>query len=141
MKTSYQSAFTLVEVMIAVAIVAILAAVAVPSYLSYVRKAGRNEAAAGLTALQQAQERWRARNPTYTETIGTGGLGFTSTVTAPGGYYNLAITSGTATGTGYTATVTAVTGSRQASDSGCTTITLTVVNGTATPSPANCWSR
>lgn len=57
-----QRGFTLIEVMIVVAIVAILAAVALPSYNEYIRRGHRAEARAGL--LQGAQ--WLERASTAT---------------------------------------------------------------------------
>jgi type IV pilus assembly protein PilE len=56
---------TLVELMVAIAIAAVLAAVAVPAYLDSMRRARRADA---ITALQQAmllQERYRANSPQY----------------------------------------------------------------------------
>lgn len=50
--------FTLIEVMIVVAIVAILAAVAFPSYQEQVRKSRRGEAKAALLKTMQAQEKY-----------------------------------------------------------------------------------
>ncbi|MEO8249083.1 MAG: type IV pilin protein [Burkholderiales bacterium] len=49
--------FTLVEVMIVVAIIGILAAIALPSYRDYIRRANRAEARAGLLAASQWLER------------------------------------------------------------------------------------
>lgn len=56
MKTP-QSGFTLIEVMIVVAIVAILAAVALPSYQEHVRKSKRAECQAVLVSYANALER------------------------------------------------------------------------------------
>ena len=128
--------FTLIEVMVVVAIVGILASVAYPSFLSQVRKSRRSDAVQALSQLQQAQERWRANNSTYASTIAA--LGVTSPTS--GSYYALAIT-GTPTGSTYTATATAVSGKSQANDTGCTTLTVAVSNGTATNMPTSCWSN
>lgn len=52
-----QTGFTLIEVMIVVAIVAILSAVALPSYSEYIRRGHRAEARASLLQAQQYMER------------------------------------------------------------------------------------
>jgi len=57
--------FTLIELMIVVAIVGILASIAYPSYLDSVLKGRRAEGRAALTDLMQQQERYMTQNNTY----------------------------------------------------------------------------
>ncbi len=57
--------FTLLELMIVVAVVAVLVALAVPSYVNYIRKANRGEAQALLLEWANNQEVWRASNASY----------------------------------------------------------------------------
>ena len=59
--------FTLIELMIVIAIVAILVALALPSYTSYARKAKRGDAEKTLMNWANLQEIWRANNPTYAD--------------------------------------------------------------------------
>ena len=63
-KTKYRG-FTLIELMIVVAVVGILAAVAYPSYQEYVRKAKRAEGRTALLELLQQQERYMTQNNSY----------------------------------------------------------------------------
>ncbi|WP_373188007.1 type IV pilin protein [Halopseudomonas sp.] len=59
--------FTLIELMIAVAIIGILAAVAYPAYQDYVRKGHRADAAAALMESAQSLERYYSINGSYTK--------------------------------------------------------------------------
>ncbi|MCL4316407.1 MAG: prepilin-type N-terminal cleavage/methylation domain-containing protein [Gammaproteobacteria bacterium] len=120
--------FTLIELMIVVAIVGLLAAIAYPSYMDSVRKGRRAEAITALYQIQLAQEKWRANNSTYTGTLGTGGLGLSATVPASGtAYYDLALSNNSATG--FTAKATAKTTGGQDKDTAggisCKELTLT----------------
>lgn len=85
--------FTLVEVMIVVAIVAILAAVALPTYRSYVVRGARVQAQTELLELASLQEKIFLNSNNYTASVTTayngtaaGGLGRTSGQTNDGRY-------------------------------------------------------
>lgn len=70
----FQSGFTLIEMMITVAIIGILASVAYPAYTDSIRKGKRAEARAGLMNLLQQQERYLTQMNTY-ETFAAGAPG------------------------------------------------------------------
>jgi type IV pilus assembly protein PilE len=57
--------FTLIELMIAVAIIAILAAIAIPSYSEYVRRGRVTEAISGLSGMRVKMEQYFQDNRTY----------------------------------------------------------------------------
>jgi|MTBAKSStandDraft_2_1061841.scaffolds.fasta_scaffold03407_2 type IV pilus assembly protein PilE len=57
--------FSLVEMMVVVGVIAILAAIAIPSYLGIQRKAARSEARANLEAIALAMEAYMAENNNY----------------------------------------------------------------------------
>ncbi|MQK16898.1 prepilin-type N-terminal cleavage/methylation domain-containing protein, partial [Escherichia coli] len=61
-KTKAQRGFTLIELMVAVAIISILAAIAYPSYREYVNRGNRSEGQALLSDAAAAQERYYAQN-------------------------------------------------------------------------------
>jgi len=65
--------FSLIELMIVVAIIAILAAIAIPSFLRFQMKSKTSEATANLGAIRTCQESYRAENDTYIDQGGVGG--------------------------------------------------------------------
>jgi type IV pilus assembly protein PilE len=125
--------FTLIELMIAVAIVAILAAVALPSYQSYVLKSRRADALSLLQSVQLAQEKHRLSNPTYSANCPAG-------VSCTSQHYSVAISNASATG--YTLRATPLSGSPQSKDTTCSWIELkqTAANGAEKDgASAECW--
>jgi len=64
-----QRGFTLIEVMIVVAIVGILSAIAYPSYAEYIRRGHRADARAGLLQAQQWLERAATATGVYPTTL------------------------------------------------------------------------
>lgn len=64
-QTRIDSGFTLIEVMITVAIVAILASIAYPSYTDYIRRGKIPEALQGLSDMRTRQEQFFLDNRTY----------------------------------------------------------------------------
>jgi type IV pilus assembly protein PilE len=115
--------FTLLELMIALVVLGILAAIAFPSYVESVRKGRRSDAVAALQRVQQAQERFRANNTRYTNDLSALGVGSTSS----DGYYTIAVSG--ASDIGYTATATVVGGTPQAGDTRCNVLRLVQTRG------------
>lgn len=64
------SGFTLIELMIVVAILGILTAIAYPSYVEHVKESRRSEARSNLLELAQFMERYYAANGRYVKTAG-----------------------------------------------------------------------
>lgn len=132
MERRRQRGFTLIELMIVVVVIALLAAVALPSYLDSVRKGRRATAFEAVTQIQQAQERWRANNPSFASGIassagrftGLTGSGATSYTTA-NGYYEISLSGASATG--YTILATAK--GSQAKDTACRRMQVQVTGG------------
>lgn len=127
--------FTLIEVIIAIVLIAILASVAVPAYQDYVRKGRRTDAMTALMNLHALQEKWRTNNPTY-GTLANLGVSATS----PDGHYTIAIS--TATASAFTATATVRSGGLQESDAACQVFTLTEAGpDLSTAAKKKCWNR
>lgn len=72
-----QQGFTLIELMITVAVVGILAAVAYPSYTRYVVRANRSAAESFLFQVANKETQYLMDARAYTSTIGSGGLNLT----------------------------------------------------------------
>lgn len=66
-----QSGFTLIELMVTIAIIAILSAIAIPNYTDYVRRGKIQEATSALLAMRTKMEQWFQDNRTYPTTCGT----------------------------------------------------------------------
>jgi type IV pilus assembly protein PilE len=73
-----RTGFTLLELVIIVAIVGILAAIALPSYAQYVIRANRAQAKQFLEDIANRQEQYLLDQRGYTATIGSGGLNMTA---------------------------------------------------------------
>lgn len=127
-----QKGFTLIEVMIVVVIVAILAAVAIPSYQDSVRKTRRADAKEALTRIAALQERYFFTNNSY-GTLAQLGVGSTSQE----GHYTVAMVAPTASlngspiwcgateATKYACfRITATSAGAQASDSECNQLSI-----------------
>jgi type IV pilus assembly protein PilE len=124
--------FTLIELMITVAIIGILAAVAYPSYQQYVIRAARSSAQSFMLSIAAKQEQFRLDARTFTTTVGSGGLDLAPPSDAVGRYsFSIAAPSGSTIALGYTVTATAQ--GAQTSD-GNLTLTHTGVR-----SPADKW--
>ena len=134
--------FTLIELMIALVIVAILAGIAVPSYRNYVLRSHRVEATSALLRVAAAQEKFYLQNNTYTENVGdVAGLGFstdnvTDNFTTENGWYTITVTA--ADNEGFTLTAEAA--GDQVNDSDCTDFTLES-SGAKSASGDGCWKK
>lgn len=140
-KKNGAAGFTLVELMIVVAIIGILMAIAIPNYRAYVLKSHRTAAINGLLDLANREARYYTSNNTYTNSLTT--LGYASSPMpvpdATSNYYQLSITASTAS----SFTITAAAQGGQTADScGDFTYTDLGVRGVTGTTPATtCWGR
>ncbi len=119
-----QYGITLIELMIVVAVIAILAAIGYPSYRDYVRRSNRAEGKSELMNAAALQEKFFSNNNTYTTDMTALGVDDTDPAITESGYYSVdaAACAGETIATCYLLTATAQGG--QSDDSKCTTMTL-----------------
>lgn len=141
MNQKIQAGFTLVELMITVAIVAILAAVGYPSYAEYVRRTARADAQADIAENVQFLERVFTNNNRYDRTMNGGAwvaLPVTQSPRSGTAKYNMAIVFDPV---GATYTLSAVPQGNQVQDK-CGTMTINQA-GVQTPATGTdgrpCW--
>ena len=116
-----QRGFTLIELMITVAIVALLSVIAYPAYQSQVIKGNRAEGKAAVLKTAQALERYFTANNTYTTNLATLGMPTYSGDDSAGSKYDITIVAG---GAGIT-TSFVVKATPRVTDAECGTLTLT----------------
>ncbi|MEZ9196453.1 type IV pilin protein [Shewanella sp. 10N.286.54.B9] len=124
--------FTLIEVMIVVALIGILSTIAYPSYIDYVAKGVRAESLTVLTDGANRQEQFYLDNRSYTSNMVSLGYAKNPYVTESGYYSVAATTSGTGS---FTLKATAQ-GEQASRDSACKVIEITE---TGAKSPTGCW--
>jgi len=142
---------TFIELLAVILIVGVLAAIAMPSYRSFVLRAGRAEARAALFALATAEEKLYLQCHTYTTVLDPSNATACSPVTlrfplaSERGYYSIAVAS--ADTESWAATATRVSGTPQSADTKCRVFSLTSVgvkqafDDSQAATDRKCWDR
>ena len=131
----YQSSgFTLVELMLVVAIIGIIAAISVGYYGQYIIDANRTDARSALSQTATSLEKCRSLYSNYD----SANCNVALPVTSDDGYYTISAT--VLASSNFTLTATPVTGQPQANDTDCTSLTLTNtgIQG-GQPATNECW--
>lgn len=144
-RRSFQSGFSLLEMVFSLSVVGILSSIAYPAFSSTLAAARRSDALVALMTVQTAQERFRANHEAYGE---LSQLGLASTSAA--GHYDIVVES--ASPAGYSVRAVAVGAQRR--DTVCQQLRLTMdglnltyasgeTESTSNPSAVNrrCWSQ
>lgn len=129
MKSRRQNGFTLIELMIVVALIGIVASIAYPSYIDYLRSSRRVDAQSDMLKIQLGMEKWRANHNSYSSNLSDAGFADTNP------HYGYSIT-----GTSASAyVINAAAGGDQLNDTGCTSLTLDQSGGKGATSA--CWKK
>lgn len=141
--------FTLIELMIVVAILGVIAGIAYPSYLKQVQKSNRSDAKVALNDVAQRLQRCFTAHGNYNTDAGVctvvDNIKTANGVLSTEGLYRVRIANtADLTASTYLLTATPVVGQRQANDNDCTRFTLNQLGVRAAfkgsnDNTANCW--
>lgn len=129
--------FTLIELMVTVAIIGILAAIAYPSYIQYIVRGNRAAAEAFLLEVSTVQERFLVDTRAYATTLAA--LGYPSVPSAVSSNYQVTVAVVAGPPQGYVLTAAPLAG-QASNDAACGTLTLTGTGDkAASGGGTNCW--
>lgn len=125
--------FTLIELMVAVAVLGVIVAIAYPAHIEFVERSRRAEAQEALQNVATLEEQFYTHNKGYTTSLSDLGV----SAATENGYYLLSITtSNTIDGFAQSYTISASAQGAQRSDTDCATIQF---DSNGNKSPNACW--
>jgi type IV pilus assembly protein PilE len=130
--------FTLIEMMVVVAVIAILASIAIPSYQNYLFRARRADGREMLQRIASAQERFYTNRYRYTDDLTTAAGLNLGTTNSEAGHYTIGIV---VAADGQSYTLTATPQGSQATDA-CANLTVNNVGArgySGSTSNGSCW--
>jgi len=141
--------FTLIELMIGVAILGILTTIAYPSYLDYVTRSNRSEGLRELMYVAGLEEQFYIDNHTYTDDMGDLFPGALKTIGTDHGWYVMSATIGNG---GASFTLTAIpqdtaTAKQATNDTSCQSLSIdqtgrkTASDGASNDTTSLCWTK
>ena len=142
-----QNGFTLIELMVVIAIIGILVKIAYPAYTASVQRAYRTDAKTALLDLATREEKFYSINNTYTNSFANLYPGMTGTTlnvqSGSTSFYTISapvVTAASSTSVAaFTASAVPVAGTAQANDA-CGTFTITSTGATSVSGTlTNCW--
>ena len=142
MKSKNNKGFTLIELMIVVAVLAVIVAIAYPGFLGQIQKARRSDAKQALLDVAAKLEQYYQDNKGYPTAANMSNLGYGgATFTSQEGYYTIGF-NGVPTVTTFSIQAVPVAGTSQADDTDCATFRLDhlgVKSVTGSMTADRCW--
>lgn len=150
MNRRYRKGFTLIEIMVVIAIIGIVLAIAVPNYVEHVTRSKINEAVSTLSNLHVQLEQYYQDNRNYGPNANCGSFGANTVPSSATGTvkyftYTCATTTTTTSQDGYLLTATGVTSTGMSGfsytiDQNNNKASNVTASGWSNPSPNNCWT-
>ena len=128
--------FSLIEMLIVIAMAAILLSIAVPAYQNYTQRGFRADATTVLSDLASRQLIFMQNNRTYTADLTQLGMTAATDAPTPNGYYTIAVANPAGCDIANCFTLVATAVGRQLNDDDCLTVS---VNSQGMKTPQACW--